>query len=184
MTHWFVESVDAFKHKAQVLEQHCQAEGRDPSTIVRWIGPPLILVRDAEEARDMAARIPAERLARLRRRCPSRRLRSCVSTWTPAPMVSPSAIPTCQRRNCWRRRRGEADARRRVAYGPARWPGGRVPGACAPVRGPLRPGAARAPGRRRSPSGPRHGRRGRRRPCRQGMTGRRRPAASRRGSAR
>jgi F420-dependent oxidoreductase-like protein len=63
MTHWFVGSVDAFKHKNQVLEQHCQAEGRDPSRIVRWIGPPLTLVRDADEARAMAARIPAERLA-------------------------------------------------------------------------------------------------------------------------
>jgi F420-dependent oxidoreductase-like protein len=63
MTHWFVESVDAFKHKARVLEQHCQAEGRDPATIVHWIGAPLVLVRDAAEAREMAARMPAERLA-------------------------------------------------------------------------------------------------------------------------
>jgi len=39
------------------------AEGRDASTIVRWIGAPLVLVRDAEEARDIAARMPAERLA-------------------------------------------------------------------------------------------------------------------------
>jgi len=63
MTHWFISSIDEFKHKAQVLEQHCQAEGRDPSSIVRWIGVPLVLVRDAEEAREMVARIPAERLA-------------------------------------------------------------------------------------------------------------------------
>jgi F420-dependent oxidoreductase-like protein len=63
MTHWFIGSLDEFKHKASVLEQHCQAEGRDPSSIIRWIGAPMVLVRDAEEARDMAARIPAQRLA-------------------------------------------------------------------------------------------------------------------------
>jgi F420-dependent oxidoreductase-like protein len=63
MTHWFIGSLDEFKHKSSVLEQHCRAEGRDPSSIVRWIGAPLVLVRDAEEARDMAARIPAQRLA-------------------------------------------------------------------------------------------------------------------------
>ncbi|MDQ6673793.1 MAG: LLM class F420-dependent oxidoreductase [Chloroflexota bacterium] len=63
MTHWFSSSVEAFKQKARILEQHCQAEGRDPSTIVRLIGAPLTLARDDAEARDLAARIPAERLA-------------------------------------------------------------------------------------------------------------------------
>jgi len=63
MTHWFISSVDAFKHKARVLDQHCQTEGRDPATIVHLIGAPLTLVRDDAEARNLAARVPAERLA-------------------------------------------------------------------------------------------------------------------------
>jgi F420-dependent oxidoreductase-like protein len=46
MTHWFINSFDMFKQKAQVLEQHCEAEGRDEV-----------------EARELATRIPAERLA-------------------------------------------------------------------------------------------------------------------------
>ncbi len=32
MTHWFVSTIDEFKHKLAVLEQHCQAEGRDPAS--------------------------------------------------------------------------------------------------------------------------------------------------------
>src|SRR5262249_12564446 len=41
MTHWFVGSVDEFKHKRAVLEKHCSDVGRDPTAIVRWVGIPL-----------------------------------------------------------------------------------------------------------------------------------------------
>jgi F420-dependent oxidoreductase-like protein len=43
MTHWFVGSIDEFKHKQSVLEEHCRAVGRDPSSIVRTIGAPVTL---------------------------------------------------------------------------------------------------------------------------------------------
>src|SRR5262245_44245066 len=35
MTHWFVGSLDEFKHKVEVLERHCEAEKRDPASIVK-----------------------------------------------------------------------------------------------------------------------------------------------------
>ena len=63
MTHWFVASVDEFKRKSSVFEEHCRAEGRDPSRVVRTIGAPLTLVLDEQQAREMSQRIPPERLA-------------------------------------------------------------------------------------------------------------------------
>ena len=51
MTHWFVGSVDAFKHKCDVLERHCAEVGRDPTSIVRLIGVPVDVTLDAASAR-------------------------------------------------------------------------------------------------------------------------------------
>ena len=56
MTHWFVSSLDEFKHKLEVLERHCQAEGRDPSSIRKTIGAPVELACDDGEVRAIAAR--------------------------------------------------------------------------------------------------------------------------------
>jgi F420-dependent oxidoreductase-like protein len=43
MTHWFVGSLDEYRHKSEILAQHCEREGRDPSTIVKLIGAPADL---------------------------------------------------------------------------------------------------------------------------------------------
>jgi F420-dependent oxidoreductase-like protein len=59
LTHWFAGSVDEFKHKQEVLERHCEAEGRDPSSIMRILGAPVLLARDEREAKAMAERLPA-----------------------------------------------------------------------------------------------------------------------------
>lgn len=56
MTHWFVGSLDEFKHKSAVLEQHCEAVGRDPATITRTIGAPVEVALDAEQARRISER--------------------------------------------------------------------------------------------------------------------------------
>ena len=63
MAHWFATSLDELKRKYEVLDRHCEAEGRDPSSIVRTVGAPVLLVRDEREARSLAERIPPERLA-------------------------------------------------------------------------------------------------------------------------
>jgi F420-dependent oxidoreductase-like protein len=51
LTHWNVASVDAFKHKSEVLEEHCETVGRNPAEITRTIGAPVELVQDPSEAR-------------------------------------------------------------------------------------------------------------------------------------
>jgi F420-dependent oxidoreductase-like protein len=58
ITHWFVSTIDEFKHKLAVLEQHCQAEGRDPAAITKTIGAPLTLVLDEQQARALAPQSP------------------------------------------------------------------------------------------------------------------------------
>jgi F420-dependent oxidoreductase-like protein len=65
MSHWF-GSLHELKHKAEVLERHCEAEGRDPSTIVRTIGAPVVLVEDERQAEAVLDRIPPARRSMVR----------------------------------------------------------------------------------------------------------------------
>jgi F420-dependent oxidoreductase-like protein len=62
ISHWF-GSLEELKHKTEVLERHCEAEGRDPSTIVRTVGSPVLLVEDERHGRAILDRLPAERRA-------------------------------------------------------------------------------------------------------------------------
>jgi F420-dependent oxidoreductase-like protein len=66
LTHWFVPSPEEFVRKSAILEEHCRAVGRDPATITRTIGAPIWLVRDEQEAREAAERIPPARRATMR----------------------------------------------------------------------------------------------------------------------
>jgi F420-dependent oxidoreductase-like protein len=58
-------SLDELKHKNEVLLAHCEAVGRDPSTIIRTVMAPVLLVNDVREAEPLLARIPPERRANL-----------------------------------------------------------------------------------------------------------------------
>jgi alkanesulfonate monooxygenase SsuD/methylene tetrahydromethanopterin reductase-like flavin-dependent oxidoreductase (luciferase family) len=58
-------SLDELKHKNDVLQAHCEAVGRDPSTIIRTVMAPVLLVNDVREAEALLARIPPERRANL-----------------------------------------------------------------------------------------------------------------------
>ena len=49
MSNWF-GPLDELRHKTEVLERHCEAEGRDPSTILRTAMAPFVLVRSDREA--------------------------------------------------------------------------------------------------------------------------------------
>ena len=62
MTNWF-GNLDELRHKTEVLEQHCEAEGRDPSTILRTVMAPFVLVRDEREAQPTLDRLTPERRA-------------------------------------------------------------------------------------------------------------------------
>ena len=62
ISHWW-GSLDDLKHKSEVLARHCEAEGRDFSTILRTAGSPVVLVADERQAAAVAERIPESRRA-------------------------------------------------------------------------------------------------------------------------
>ena len=64
MSNWW-GSMDELKHYSEVLDQHCEAEGRDPSTILRTIMSPVVLVADAKQAEETLARLSPERRAQV-----------------------------------------------------------------------------------------------------------------------
>jgi F420-dependent oxidoreductase-like protein len=60
ISHWW-GTLDVLKHKSEVLERHCEAEGRDFTTILRTAGSPVVLVENEQQAAAMAERIPPSR---------------------------------------------------------------------------------------------------------------------------
>ena len=61
--HWFFGPVEDLKRKKEIFERHCEAEGRDPSTVLLTIGAGVILVEHEREAKAVLDRIPDERRA-------------------------------------------------------------------------------------------------------------------------
>jgi alkanesulfonate monooxygenase SsuD/methylene tetrahydromethanopterin reductase-like flavin-dependent oxidoreductase (luciferase family) len=61
MTHWFPLGLDVLKHKTEVLARHCEAIGRDPSTIERTMAAPVLLAATEKDAAAILDRIPPER---------------------------------------------------------------------------------------------------------------------------
>ena len=64
ISNWF-GGLDELKHKNEVFLAHCEAVGRDPSTVTRTVMAPVLLVSDVREAEALLARIPPERQAGL-----------------------------------------------------------------------------------------------------------------------
>ncbi len=62
ITNWF-GSLDELRHKTEVLERHCEAEGRDPSTIVRTVMAPVVLVEHEAAAAAVLEHLPPDRRA-------------------------------------------------------------------------------------------------------------------------
>ncbi len=62
MSHWW-GSLDELRHKSEVLERHCEAEGRDFSAITRTAGSPVVLVENEQQAKAVMERIPPARRA-------------------------------------------------------------------------------------------------------------------------
>jgi F420-dependent oxidoreductase-like protein len=54
-------SLDELRHKDEVLVRHCEAEGRDPSQILRTVMAPLVLVEHERDAARIVERMPEER---------------------------------------------------------------------------------------------------------------------------
>jgi F420-dependent oxidoreductase-like protein len=64
LTHWF-GTLDVLKHKLEVFERHCQAVDRDPATVVKTAGAPMVLAATEKEGRAIHERLPEERRAML-----------------------------------------------------------------------------------------------------------------------
>lgn len=62
MSHWF-GSLDDIKRKSEILERYCDEEGRDPATITRTMGSPVVLVDNDSQAKGVLERMPPERRA-------------------------------------------------------------------------------------------------------------------------
>ena len=63
MTHWFPLGFDMLKHKTEVLERHCAAVGRDPSTIERTMATPVLVAATEKDGKAILERLPPERRA-------------------------------------------------------------------------------------------------------------------------
>jgi len=65
MTHWFPLGLETLKHKTEVLERHCAAVGRDPSSIERTMTSPVFVATTNAAREAILERIPPERRASL-----------------------------------------------------------------------------------------------------------------------
>jgi F420-dependent oxidoreductase-like protein len=61
MTHWFAIGIDPLRHKNEVLELYCAEIGRDPATIERTMGAPVVVAADESEAQAFLERMPEDR---------------------------------------------------------------------------------------------------------------------------
>jgi alkanesulfonate monooxygenase SsuD/methylene tetrahydromethanopterin reductase-like flavin-dependent oxidoreductase (luciferase family) len=59
--HWFGGPLEDLKRKKGIFEQHCEAEGRDPSTVLLTIGMNIVLVAHEKDAEAAVARVPEQR---------------------------------------------------------------------------------------------------------------------------
>src|SRR5260370_17132862 len=60
MSHWFGPLAD-IKRKSEILDRYCEEEGRDPTTITKTMGSPVVLVENEVQVKTVMERIPPER---------------------------------------------------------------------------------------------------------------------------
>ena len=60
MSHWF-GPLDDIKRKIEILNRYCEEEGRDPATITKTMGSPVVLVENEGQAKTVMERMPPER---------------------------------------------------------------------------------------------------------------------------
>jgi F420-dependent oxidoreductase-like protein len=61
--HWFGGNLEDLKRKKQIFEQHCEAEGRDPSTVLLTVGLNFVLVENERDGQAIMEKLPPERRA-------------------------------------------------------------------------------------------------------------------------
>ena len=60
MSHWFGSLAD-IKRKSEILDRYCEEEGRDPASITKTMGSPVVLVENEGQAKAVMERMPPER---------------------------------------------------------------------------------------------------------------------------
>ena len=60
MSHWFGPLAD-IKRKSEILDRYCEEESRDPATITKTMGAPVVLVENEGQAKAVMERMPPER---------------------------------------------------------------------------------------------------------------------------
>jgi alkanesulfonate monooxygenase SsuD/methylene tetrahydromethanopterin reductase-like flavin-dependent oxidoreductase (luciferase family) len=60
MSHWFGPLTD-IKRKSEILDRYCEEEGRDPATITKTMGSPVVLVENEGQVKTVMERMPPER---------------------------------------------------------------------------------------------------------------------------
>jgi F420-dependent oxidoreductase-like protein len=60
MSHWFGTLAD-IRRKSEILDRYCDEEGRDPASITRTMGSPVVLVENEGQAKTVMERMPPER---------------------------------------------------------------------------------------------------------------------------
>jgi F420-dependent oxidoreductase-like protein len=60
MSHWFGSRAD-IKRKSEILDRYCEEEGRDPASITKTMGSPVVLVENEGHAKSVMERMPPER---------------------------------------------------------------------------------------------------------------------------
>jgi F420-dependent oxidoreductase-like protein len=61
--HWFGGNLEDLARKKRVFERHCEAERRDPSTVLLTVGVGMVLVENERDAAAVLDKIPAARRA-------------------------------------------------------------------------------------------------------------------------
>jgi F420-dependent oxidoreductase-like protein len=61
LTHWFPIGMDALRRKTEILERYCAEIGRDPASIERTMGAPVIVAANDAEAHAFLERMPEDR---------------------------------------------------------------------------------------------------------------------------
>jgi F420-dependent oxidoreductase-like protein len=61
LTHWFPLGLDVLRRKTEILARYCDEVGRDPATIERTVGTPVIVATTAAAFDAIRDRLPPER---------------------------------------------------------------------------------------------------------------------------
>jgi F420-dependent oxidoreductase-like protein len=60
ISHWF-GTLAEIKRKSEILDRYCDEEGRDPASITKTMGSPIVLVENEGQAKTVMERMPPER---------------------------------------------------------------------------------------------------------------------------